>query len=126
MRLNGEGHEDTLLAANNYAAALNTQNRFEETKSILGPLFPVARRVLGETARLKGGNDLLLKMRKSYADALYRDTGATLHDIREAVTTLEDTARTARRVLGAAHPLTKGIEDELQNARATLSARESS
>ena len=34
--------------------------------------------------------------------------------------TLEDTERTARRVLGGAHPITKGIEVELQNARVAL------
>ena len=52
------------------------------------------------------------------------DTGATLDDLREAVTTLEDTARTARRVLGGAHPTTKGIGLSLGNARAALRARE--
>ena len=50
--------------------------------------------------------------------------GATLADLREAVTTLEETERTARRVLGGAHPLTDAIEDTLQNARAALRARE--
>ena len=54
----------------------------------------------------------------------YLDTGATLDYLREAVTTLEDTERTARRVLGAAHPTTAAIEDELQDARAALAARE--
>ena len=52
------------------------------------------------------------------------DTGAALGDIREAVTTLEDTARTARRVLGGAHPFTAGIEQALRKARAALRARE--
>ena len=50
--------------------------------------------------------------------------GATLDDLREAVTTLEETERTMRRVLGGAHPLTTGIEGSLQNARAALRARE--
>ena len=63
-------------------------------------------------------------MRLGYAVAFYRDEGATLDDLREAVETLEDTARTARRVLGGAHPLTAGIENDLQNARAALRARE--
>jgi hypothetical protein len=40
------------------------------------------------------------------------------------VTTLEDAERTARRVLGGAHPTTTGIEDSLRNARAALGARE--
>ena len=37
-----------------------------------------------------------------YAQALYKDPGATLDDLREAVAELEDTERTARRVLGGA------------------------
>ena len=56
--------------------------------------------------------------------ALYKDDGATLEDLREAVTILEDAERTARRVMGGAHPLTEGIEDDLQHARALLRARE--
>ena len=63
-------------------------------------------------------------MRKMYGWALYENPGATLDDLRAAVTTLEDTERTARRVLGGAHPLTKGMEAELPRARAALRARE--
>ena len=80
--------------------------------------MPVARRVLGEN------DDLTLVMRLNYARALYKDDDATLDDLREAVATLEDVERTARRVLGGAHPLTTGIEGALQNARATLDSRE--
>ena len=53
---------------------------------------------------------------------MYAD--ATLDDLREAVEMLEDTERTARRVLGGAHPLTEDIELELRRARSVLSARE--
>ena len=63
-------------------------------------------------------------MRRKYAETLYKDPGATLDDLREAVTTFEDTERIARRVLGGAHPITKGIEGELRDARAALDARE--
>jgi hypothetical protein len=63
-------------------------------------------------------------MKKIYVDALYSDAAATLDDLREAATTLEDTARLARRVFGGAHPLTEGIEISLRNARAVLRARE--
>ena len=56
--------------------------------------------------------------------ALYGDTGATLDDLREAVTTLEDTERTARRVLGGAHPLAATIEYHMRYSRAALRARE--
>ena len=63
-------------------------------------------------------------MRNVHARALYLNPGATLDDLREAVTTFEDTARTARRVLGGAHPTTTGVESCLQEARAALAARE--
>ena len=80
--------------------------------------MPVARRVLGES------HDLTLRMRRIYALALYEDPAATLDDLREAVTTLEDTIRIARRVLGGVHPTTEGIEQDLRDARAALRARE--
>ena len=63
-------------------------------------------------------------MRKVYAKALCLDSGVTLDDLREAVATFEDLARIARRVLGGAHPLTSTIENNLQEARAALRARE--
>ena len=63
-------------------------------------------------------------MRSVYATALHEDSAATLDDLREAVTTLEDTERTARRVLGGAHPTANQIGDALRNARAALRARE--
>ena len=66
------------------------------------------------------------RMRWIYGTALYRDTSATLDDLREAVTTLEDTERIARRVFGGAHPLTVEFEQALRcGARAALRARES-
>ena len=66
----------------------------------------------------------MVRMKWIYGQALYRDDSASLDDLREAVTTLEETARTARRVLGAAHPITLNIEDALLEARAALGARE--
>ena len=66
----------------------------------------------------------MLRLRWNYATALYEDEGASLDDQREAVTTLEDAERIARRVLGGAHPTTAGIEAALRDARAALHARE--
>ena len=80
--------------------------------------IPVAQRVLGEN------NEATLRARLIYAMALFNDPAATLDDLREAATTLEDTDRIARRVFGGAHPLTGGIAAYLQAARATLRARE--
>ena len=55
--------------------------------------------------------------------ALYTDDGATLDDLREAVTTLEEIEPIARRVFGGAHPLVAHIEGALRDARAVLRAR---
>ena len=59
-----------------------------------------------------------------YAQLLCRDEGATLDDLREAVTTFEDSGRIARRVFGESHPFTTGIESGLLNSRAVLRERE--
>ena len=118
LKLGGEEHEQTLVAALNYASSLVHLQRYQEVRSVLCKTMPVARRVLGES------HDITLKMRLVYARALYTDTGATLDNLREAVTTLEETGQTARRVLGGAHPVTTRIEYYLRDARATLAARE--
>ena len=107
-----------MIAAYNYASSLVQLQRFEEAKAVFCKTIPVARRIIGE------GHRLTLKMRMNYARALYLDTDATLDDLREAVATLEDTERIARRVLGGVHPITAGIEDQLRYARAALCARE--
>ena len=64
------------------------------------------------------------RMRWIYAEALYKDPSATLDDLREAVTMLEETTRIARRVMGGAHPVATGIESSLRNARSVLAASE--
>ena len=118
FKLHGEEHEKTLLAANNYGASLNDLKRFGEAKSLFSKWVPLARRIFGE-------NDYLtLHMRRNYARTLYKDDGSTLDDLREAVATLEDTARTARRVFGGAHPLTTTIDFCLRESRVALRARE--
>jgi hypothetical protein len=118
LKLSGEEHGMTLVAANNYADSLNNVRRFEEAKALLRKTVPVTRRVLGES------NELTLKMRWNYAQTLYKADSATLDDLREAVTTLEDAERIARRVLGGAQPVTTGLARDLRDARAALRARE--
>ena len=65
----------------------------------------------------------LFSIRGPYAKALYMDDAATLEDIREAVTTLEEIKPIAQRVLGGAYPTTTGIENNLRKARAKLRAQ---
>ena len=62
-------------------------------------------------------------MRWGYARALYADTGAALDDLREAVTTLEDVERIARRTFGGTHPFAVRIEGSLRAAREVLRLR---
>ena len=118
FRFDGEEHGKTLVAANNYTVALVEAKRFEEAKSVLCKMIPVARRVSGDD------DETTLRMRWNYAHSLCMDPAATLDDLREAVTTLEDAERIARRVLGGAHPLTAEIEDQLRYAQAALRAHE--
>ena len=106
------------MEANNYAVCLVSLRRFEEAKALLRKIIPVAPHVLGDS------HETTLRMRWNYAGALYEDDGATLGDLRTAVTTLEETGRIARRVLGGAHPLTPAFESHLKWSRAALAARE--
>ena len=78
----------------------------------------MVQRALGESGATT------LKMRWVYAGTLYEDPDATLDDLREAVATLDDTERIARRVLGGSNPLAIDIEKALRHARALLHARE--
>ena len=116
LRLEGEESRNTLTEADNYAMNLLDLQRFEEANALLRKVMPVARRVLGDN------NQTTLHMRWNYAKALCRATGATLDDVREAVATLEGTERTARRVLGGAHPLTGAMEKSLKTVRSKLAA----
>ena len=114
LELHGDDDISTLRAALNYANSLNVLRRFKEARELYLKNIPVARRVLSE------GHELTLKLRWSYAEALYYDKDATLDDLREAVTTLEELALTARRVLGPVHPSAAGIESSLRKSQVEL------
>ena len=92
--------------------------RFGEAKSLLRKMIPVARRVFGES------RETTIRLRWNYAESLANADGATLGDLREAVTTLAEIERTARRVFGGAHPRTVELERDLQGTRAVLRENE--
>ena len=117
LKLEEENH-NTFREANNYASSLIELQHYAEARSLLRRTMPVTRRVLGEN------DETTLRARWMYAEALYMDTSSTLDDLREAVTTLEDAGRIARRVFSGAHPITAGVGRELHNARVVLRARE--
>ena len=106
-----------MVTANNYANGLLGLQRFGEAKALLRTTIPVALRVLGESDTLR------LTMRKIFAMALYEDPAATRGDLREAMTTLEEIERMARRVMGGAHPLVTEIERNLRASQDALYAR---
>ena len=105
------------MEASNLANCLLDVERHEEARSLLRKTLPAARRVLGES------HADTLRLRWYFAQSLYKDPAATLDDLREAVTTLEEVERTAQRVMGGAHPLVAEIEVVLRGARAALAAR---
>ena len=109
-RLLGENDRVTLLVANNYALSLLKLEFYKEAKLLMHKCLPAAR-LLGES------DETMLRNRLYYAMAIYEDNTTTLDDLREAVTTLEETERIARRVLGTAHPLVLGLGRRLENAR---------
>ena len=119
VKLNGEEHGETFIAALNYVSSLVRLRCFDEVKSLLRKTIPIARRVSGDD------NVSTLRLRWSYAKVLYVDPGATLDDLGAAVEIFVEIERIARHVLGGAHPYTAGIEQELRKSRAALRARES-
>ena len=118
LKLYGEENGKTLLAANNHINSLIDHKLFKEAKSVLRKTVPVARRFLGDN------HEVTLRLRCNYARPLYKDPTATLDDLHEAVTALEEAERIARRVLGGAHPTVDLIETSLHNARVAHRARE--
>ncbi len=62
-------------------------------------------------------------MRSAYAEALYKDDGATLDDLRESVETLGSVAPLWTRVFGLSHPDTPNVQRALEDARKALAAR---
>ena len=117
MKLEGEESKNSLREAGNLALSLGILQHFAEAKARLRKMIPVARRVLGETY------ETTLRMRSQYARVLYADPDATLDDIREAVTMLEETERAACHVLGPSHPISIGIGRDLKNVRGGLRIR---
>ena len=120
LKLKGEEDDYTLKEANNYAHCLLSLRRFDQARPLLLKTLAVAQRALDN------GYETTLRLSWHYARALYENTSATLDELREGVTTLEETTQTARRVFGGAHPLTESIELSLRDSRAALAARETS
>ena len=65
-----------------------------------------------------------LAARANYGGFLYGDTAATFEDLQESLKMLEETERTARRVLGGQHPFVLDLGRDVRAALRRLRARE--
>ena len=116
MRRLGASVEDVFIAQGNLANSYQFLGRLEEAMSLRRDVYSGCLKLNGEV------HEETLRAANNYS--LYENPGATLDDLREAVTTLEDAERTMRRVFGGAHPTTVDIGECLQESRAALRARE--
>ena len=118
FNLKGEESLQTIMMANNYACSLKELGRLEEARALYRKWMLVSQRVLGDC------DHCTLTFKKRFAQTVYEDGRATLDDLREAVKTLVETARIARRVLGGAHPVVDDTDRSLRKAQALLRIRE--
>ena len=100
--------------------ARRSLERYAEAHSLLHPHLPRARRAFG--ADVEG----LIQIRWNYAYCLSQDDESSTDDVLEAVGILEELSQTTLRILGPAHPLTKRIQNNLEDAQWTLAAAEAS
>ena len=106
--------EDSFGTMMNFAAELKRSGEphlLAERRTLLRDKVPVAQRVLGPHHRLT------LQLRSEYAQLKFDDDRATLDDRLAQLAVLEGVVRTARQVLGAAHPLTESFAHNAEWAR---------
>ena len=61
-----------------------------------------------------------MKLRGLYAFALRADSRASLDDVAEATTILDELSQAMLRIYGPSHPTTKSIQEDFENARSQL------
>ena len=108
VKLRGAADRDTLIDATRLADALILEGCYREARSFSAQQSRVARRVLGPESR-----DTIYH-RLAYAVSLYKDDASRLD---EALAIFVDIYQTARRVFGDAHPVTRGVQEKLSEAR---------
>ena len=101
LKLMGEEHETTLMAASNYANLLLDLRRFEEVRSLLRKMIPVTRRARDNLRHAQ--------------DEVELRAGATWTKVPLLMITarpweLESVAHSWKRIFGPAHPETPGVQ----------------
>ena len=112
----GVSPKKVFLSALNLCYSLVNTNQYAEAKPFILEQLPKARLALGAE------DDTYVKLRCSYAICLYRNDGASYHDLVAAVAILEHLSSWARRVYGPAHPLTKWVQEDTEEAQGQLAS----
>ena len=113
----GMEQRTTLLSALNLADSLfHRRDCSVEFNSLLREALPHARALGPE-------DDTYLGLRALQAQAVTDDAAASLDDVAEAVTILEDISNISRRVMGPTHPLSKLRAHNLAIAQRKLARR---
>mgnify|MGYP006217895773 CR=1 FL=1 len=82
---------------------------------------PFLRKLVGRARRALEPEDITtFRLRRAYAEALYSDGASPVRDVREAVTTLEELDKAARRIYGEDNPFREHIRRSLEEARKKL------
>ena len=64
-----------------------------------------------------------LRVIPPHPDGRYADEGASLDELRQAISMYEDLIRRARRIFGDSHPAAESMAARLEEARVTLARR---
>ena len=73
-----------------------------------------------ERRALSPENDIMIRLRWTYAEALRVDDRATRKDLIESVKILEELSTSARRIYGPGNPTVKNVEHSLECAYENL------
>ena len=113
LRLKGTDHEQTINAANNLAISSMALGHLGDAQSLLRKNIRACRRSFGDD------HVYTFRARSLFVRILYADP-ASIEDLREAVSIMEDVCRRGRRVLGDSHPEYHELQRNLATARRVL------
>ena len=109
----GATHGEVLGSAQNLAHTLVEKGDWAEARTFLTEQIPIAQRALGPDAQIT------LCLRALKGQALCNGDVSVANAV-DAVAISEDTLKRSQRILGATHPRTKAIQDDVRLARECL------
>ena len=115
--MHGVNSEETIMMAENLCMTLWNNGLLAESRRLAREYLGRARRTLGDHHSVTIGTASRL------AEALFRDSASPLEDLVEAEEILAGALKTAQRVHGPAHPMTRQLVDQLSDVRQLLQRR---